>query len=230
MSSSSNDMPSPTSAGKTPSAFSRGAVLLILAVSLLVVAGCGSVSNSIELDSDLNLPTASLGNGIYSTNELHEGDVVNITFQYSTNFNTVQKIALDGRLNLDMVGPVKAAGKTLTELQQDLGQAYKVVAKDDVITVKLISSTASIYVNGAVLRPGTVEMDRPLTVIEAVMEAGGFDSTRAKLSDVKVLRVENGREQIYHINLKKVLEGKDQSPFYLQPFDIIYVPAKIFNY
>ena len=62
------------------------------------------------------------------------------------------------------------------------------------------------------------------------MASGGFDNSRAKLSDVTVLRLENGWQQAYHVNLKRVLEGYDQVPFYLKPFDIIYVPEKIFNY
>jgi protein involved in polysaccharide export with SLBB domain len=69
-----------------------------------------------------------------------------------------------------------------------------------------------------------------LTVIEAVMAAGGFDGTRAKLTEVSVLRIENGQQHAYPINLKRVLQGKDRTPFYLQPFDIIYVPVKRFNY
>ena len=73
-------------------------------------------------------------------------------------------------------------------------------------------------------------MDRPLTVLEAVMAAGGWDTSRAKLSAVSVLRVDNGQQQTYHVNLKNVLAGKEKSPFYLKPFDIIYVPAKTFNY
>jgi polysaccharide export outer membrane protein len=175
--------------------------------------------------------TASPETGLYSTNSLHEGDVVDITFQYATNYSTLQKIALDGTLNLSAVGPVKAAGKTVVELQQDLAKAYQSLAKDDVITVNLMmNSTAIIYVSGAVLKPGEIPLGRPLTAIEAVMAAGGFDNSRASLSDVKVLRLENGQQQAYRVNLKRVLDGRDKTPFYLKPFDIVYVPTKTFNY
>ena len=211
-----NRLGSSPAAGKTPSGFHRCLTLALCTAIALVTAGCQSLHNS--------------SNVSYSTNALHEGDVVGITFQYSTNFNTVQKIALDGMLNLDMIGTVKASGMTLIELQQELAKMYQPLVKDDVVTVKLIASTAGVYVSGAVLRPGMVEMDRPLTVLEAVMGAGGFDTSRAKLSAVSVLRIENGQQRTYHVNLKKVLDGEEKSPFYLKPFDIIYVPAKTFNY
>ena len=156
---------------------------------------------------------------------------MNITFQYATNYSTLQRIALDGTLNMNTVGPVKAAGKTVMELQAGLAKAYQALAKDDVITANLVlGSTAIVYVSGAVLKPGPVEISHPLSVIEAVMASGGFDSTRAKLSKVTVLRLENGRQRAYHVNLERVLEGREPAPFYLSPFDIVYVPEKIFNY
>ena len=220
-------------ADKTPAGIWQCLALGLCAVIMLVAAGCQSLQNSSGDNSFKPTPAPSPANpgaGNYSTNELHEGDVVGITFQYSTNFNTVQKIALDGRLNLDMAGPVKASGLTVIQLQQALTNLYSSLAGGDVITVKLLTSQAGVYVSGSVLRPGMVAMDRPLTVLEAVMAAGGWDASRAKLSAVSVLRVENGRQQTYPVNLKSVLAGKERSPFYLKPFDIIYVPAKTFNY
>ena len=225
---------------RSPAVFCRCLALVFCAAIALAAAGCHSLPPLYYSANDdwfnpkaatpAPPPPVNPGAENYSTNELHEGDVVGITFQYSTNFDTVQKIALDGRLNLDMVGAVKASGLTVIGLQEELATLYKSLAEGDVITVKLLTSEASVSVSGAVLRPGPVVMDRPLTVLEAVMAAGGWDTSRAKLSAVTVLRVENGRQQTYQVNLKNVLAGKEKSPFYLKPFDIIYVPAKTFNY
>jgi polysaccharide export outer membrane protein len=223
-------------------------MLLPLAALMLALSGCRSVDNSVQLDSDpaagkaiystnqihgeanINSPGDVGQSGIYSTNQLHDGDVVGIAFQYATNFDTVQKIGLDGTFNLDMVGRVIAAGRTVMQLQQDITKDYQPFAKGDVITVKLITSTACIYVAGSVLRPGAVELDHPMTVLEAIMDAGGFDNSRANLSKVTVLRIEDGSQQTYRVNLNKVLDGRDPVPFYVRPFDIVYVPAKVFNY
>lgn len=206
--------------------------LLAVVIALLLITGCGSTHQNFSTAPSASgtIPPADPGMENYSTNVLHEGDVVSITFQYSTNFNIVQKIALDGTLNLNMVGPVTVAGKTVPELQQELAKVYQSLAKDDVITVNLVSSGAIVYISGAVLRPGSLEMDHPLTVLEAVMGSGGFDNTRAKLSDVTVLRIVDGRQEAYHINLNRILAGREKIPFYLKPYDIIYVPAKVFNY
>ena len=73
-------------------------------------------------------------------------------------------------------------------------------------------------------------MERPLTVLQAIMEAGGFDSYRAKVSDVHVLRLEAGQQHTYRLNLKRTIDGTEKDPFYLQPFDIVHVPTKTFNF
>jgi len=196
----------------------------IFGLSLTVIAGCRSPAKSFDG------PPLNPGSADYTTNLLHEGDTVGITFQYSNNFNVVQKITLDGVLNLETVGAVKAAGKTPIELQTELSGLYKPQVKDDVITVKLLAAAASVYVAGAVNRPGKIPMERPLTAMEAIMEAGGYDLSRAKLSAVTVLRIEGGHQKTYHFNLKKALRGDSEEAFYLKPFDIVHVPSKTINF
>ena len=196
------------------------------AVLAFVVAGCEASSPPA---AGVVPPNPGIAEANAETNILQQGDVVAISFQYNTNYGTSQKISFDGTLNLEGVGSVKAAGKTPLQLQSELVKLYEPLAKDDVITVKIISTAACVYVSGAVLRPGKFPLDRTMTVLEAVMEADGFDSSRAQLSDVTVLRLEDGRQKIYHVNLKNLLRGRENSPFYLKPFDIIHVPAKTFN-
>ena len=62
--------------------------------------------------------------------------------------------------------------------------------------------------------------------IDAIMEAGGFDKTKADMRAVVVVRQENGQTTNYTLNLQQVLEGTQKNPFYLKPFDTVYVPDK----
>src|SRR5579859_4734426 len=170
------------------------------------------------------------GTANYATNILHEGDMLNISFQYATNFNAIQKISLDGKVNLESVGLVQAAGRTPLEFQAEVARVYKPLIKDDVVTVKLVSAVDGVYVSGAVFHPGRIPLERPMTVVEAVMEAGGFEPNRAQLSQVVVLRIENGKQHSYRVNLKRALDGRDETPFYLRPFDVVHVPTRTFNF
>ena len=214
----------------TPRARARAIRLLLLTALLVGVAGCQQPQ---AVFSDLS-PAGEVGvtpaNATNISARLREGDVVKIAFEGDTNLTTTAKLQLDGLINTPMVGDVKAVGRTVQELQADLMQRYKPLLKINEITVTLVSSAASVYLSGAVLRPGRIPMDRPLTVLEAIMEAGGFDHTRAKPSAVTVLRIENGQQRHFPLNLKRMLRGDDSTPFYLKPFDIVHVPEKTFNF
>jgi polysaccharide export outer membrane protein len=200
--------------------------LWALAIFLaLIVSGCETNSNS-------SAPAFTHLNELFPSHPdvMSQADIISITFRYSTNFNTVQKIGPDGMVNLESVGEVKAEGKTLEQLQRELSGLYKAEVKDDPITIRIVSAAAAIYVTGAVTRPGKFAMDRRMTVVDAIAEAGGADPYRAKLSKVSVLRVDGEAQKIYWLNLSRVLDGKDSTPFYLKPFDVVRVPTKTFNF
>ena len=76
------------------------------------------------------------------------------------------------------------------------------------VTVEVQSSSFPVYVTGAVLRPGKISSDHPITALEAIMEAGGFDYTKANLKNVEVIRQEGNQTKNYILNLKRVMEGK----------------------
>jgi hypothetical protein len=68
-----------------------------------------------------------------------------------------------------------------------------------------------------------------MTILEAIMETGGFDANRARTSKVTVVRLQDGKHTTYRVNLKEALKGVDPSPFYLMPWDVVYVPPRTFN-
>jgi len=158
---------------------------------------------------------------------LREGDVLRVTFPGSASLDTQpQPIRRDGNIALPLIGEVRAAGITPTELEKELVKRYEpqLVSKEVVVTV--VSSAYAVYVTGAVLRPGKIASDHPISALEAIMEAGGFDYTKANLRAVTVIRHEGGSSRNYTLNLKSVLKGEESRPFYLKPSDIVYVPER----
>jgi polysaccharide export outer membrane protein len=157
---------------------------------------------------------------------LQEGDDLKISFPGSANLDTTQQIRRDGKISLPLVGEVQAAGETPDDLQQNLIKLYapQISSKEVIVTVE--SSAFPVYVTGCVIRPGKISSDKPMTALEAVMEAGGFDYEKANLRNVRVIRNENGVSKSYTLNLKMALNGNEDKPFYLKPSDIVYVPER----
>lgn len=158
--------------------------------------------------------------------KLREGDEVKITFVGNPNLNTTQLVRRDGKLSLVLIGEVQAAGRTPAELEQELLKLYESQLVSKEVTVSLERSTYPVFVSGAVLKPGKIMAERPISALEAVMEAGGFDLARANTKAVVVIRNEEGQLRHFVLNLKAVLEGRSAQSFYLRPSDVVHVPEK----
>jgi polysaccharide export outer membrane protein len=160
---------------------------------------------------------------------LREGDVIQITFPGATNLSRGQLILPQGGMvKLDFVSELKATGLTPRQLQDKILEAYGNQLQLKEVTVTVLQTSARVYVNGEVLRPGPVPMNRPLTAMEAIMEAGGF-TPQALPNKVGLLRKDEGIVKSYSVNLKDALKGSDTRPVFLQPDDIITVPRKTIN-
>jgi polysaccharide export outer membrane protein len=157
---------------------------------------------------------------------LQEGDMLKITFPGAPNLDSAQTVRRDGKITLALVGELVAVGRTPTELEQELLKLYSTQLVTKEVSVLVVSSSYAVFVSGAVLRPGKIMADRPLTALEAIMEAGGFDNAKADMKAVKVVRQEGGGTKNYILNLKLILEGQSSESFYLKRSDIIYVPEK----
>jgi polysaccharide export outer membrane protein len=155
---------------------------------------------------------------------LREGDVVKIAFPGSASLDSTQPIRRDGKVALPMIGEVAAAGLTPEELQKKLIELYASQIDTKVVTVTLQSSSFPVFVTGAVLRPGKIMSDHPISALEAVMESGGFNYATANMKAVRIIRHENGAVKNFTVDLSLALSGKNSTPFYLRPSDIVYVP------
>lgn len=195
-----------------------------------VVAGCFFVGVlSFNSGCATKQPVIPNDTRPYAEIRLREGDNIRIAFPGAPNLDTTQQVRRDGKITLSLGGELTALGKTPSELEQELLKTYEsqLAVKQVVVTVN--SSSFPVFITGAVLKPGKILADRPLSVLEAIMEAGGFDSTRANLKKVTVVRQFEGQSLCYKLNLKNVLEGGKSEPFYLKPSDIVNVPDK-FNW
>ena len=157
---------------------------------------------------------------------MHEGDVLKIAFPGTAQLDSTQTVRRDGRITLAIVGEVKAAGLTPAALEKQLVQLYSSQLVSKEVTVTVVSSNFTVFVTGAVMRPGKIVSDHPLTALEAIMEAGGYDRTKADLKALSIIRTEDGLTKTFTLNIKDVLEGKQNDTFYLKPFDKLILPEK----
>jgi polysaccharide biosynthesis/export protein len=193
-----------------------GLAAFVMGCALLLAAACQSPPTRGITAKDM-VPTVL---------QLAPGDSVEITFPGATNLSGVHRIGPEGAITMPFVGQVEAAGKTAQELQADLLKLYEKELQDKEVIVTLVGSANIVYVTGAVGRPGRVEMARPMTALEAIMEAGGFTDT-ANRKKITIIRYEGDQNTTCTLNLEPLLSGGPVPPFYLRPRDIVHVPQKV---
>ena len=196
---------------------------LLVGLLGVVLAGCHSAPKRVDNTAfeAPGTPAAPKADSVI----LREGDTVRINFPGSANLNTIQQIRRDGKISLPLIGEYKAAGLTPSDLENELVKLYapQLVTKE--VNVSLDSSAYYVFVTGAVARPGRIAFDRPITALEAIIDAG-VDYSKANLKQVTVIRKVGGKEEQIHLNLQEELQGKKNEGFYLQPSDIVYVKER----
>jgi polysaccharide export outer membrane protein len=157
---------------------------------------------------------------------LSPGDTLKFSFAEESDLDQTQKIRRDGKVSLPYLGEVTAAGKRIIDFQHELKNRYESHLDNPELLVTL-EGTASVIVSGFVNNPGKIEFDRPKTVFQAIMEAGGV-SDYGSLSNIHLTRMINGVERTETINLRPTIRGNPTEPKYVQDGDVIYISRSLF--
>lgn len=204
---------------KTEWTYSRSGItrLFTVALATLLFTGCRTPDSKYVKIGGVSSPDTRV--------VLAPGDELDIRFFYTPDLNDLQVIRADGKITLQLVGDVNAAGLTPSELQSRLQEGYAgIVEKPSVAVITRRLYHRNIYVAGAVMTPGLLPMPGHITALEAIMQAGGFDMREANTSEVVVIRNQNGERVSYVVDLGGDICGKAPSkPFYLHAQDIVYV-------
>src|SRR5947208_11806440 len=129
--------------------------------------------------------------GPHTTVRLSPGDVIKVSYADETIPDQTQKIRRDGKVSLPLIGEVMAAGKRVIDFQHELVRRYEGELENNEALVTLENGTATVTVSGFANKPGVYPFDRPTTIYQAVMQAGGV-SDYGSPSNVRLTRILNG--------------------------------------
>jgi polysaccharide export outer membrane protein len=133
----------------------------------------------------------------------------------------------DGMISIDLVGDVPAAGRTTEEIASDIERRIGRFKRNARVTVALERSlSAQVTVLGEVGRPWTFPLERETRVVEAIGLVGGPNIFAAK-SRIKVIRYEEGKSEVYRVNLDAMLNGDLRTNILLQGGDVVVVPSTV---
>jgi polysaccharide export outer membrane protein len=186
----------------------------IFALLVAAALACGSCQTP--------LPPLPNPPGPKTAVRLSPGDTIKVTFAEESDLDQTQRIRRDGKVSLPLIGELTAAGKRLMDLQREIISRYEGKLDNPEVLVTLESGPASVIISGFANKPGKIELDRPKTVYQVIMEAGGV-SDYGSASNIHLTRIINGEQRTETINLRPTIRGQPTLPEYVQDGDVIYI-------
>ena len=157
---------------------------------------------------------------------LQPGDVLEIQYRYSPEFNQTVTVQPDGYITLEVGGDLKVAGMTVDQTRQAILKKASARLQDPIATIILKEFQKPYFVvAGEVAQPGKIEMRERVTAIQAIMLAGGMKES-AKSSQIVVFRkINSDIAEVKLLNLKTIRRTSDlENDLTLQPGDMVFVP------
>jgi len=203
---------------------------LLTALLVIGLAGCASPPKRPPPTSSLD----ELGSSVLvESYKMAVGDEVQVNVWENEALSVSEPIRPDGKISLPLIGDVMAAGLEPQELAADIKQRLYNFIKKPNVTVILTrlqghEFLSRVRVTGSVENDMSMTYQQGMTVLDAVLEAGGVnlyaDSNRTRL-----YRRIGGGNETYDIQLKDILEEGDMSTnTLLVPGDVITVPERRF--
>jgi polysaccharide biosynthesis/export protein len=202
-------------------------VLAMAVVSSLSVAGC--TPGITEKERDAEAPPAVEQGGY----KIGVDDRVQVSVWRNPDLSVIVPVRPDGMISVPLIGDVQAGGKSATDLAADVKQKLALYIRDPNVTI-IITELRSheflsrVRVTGAVRTPRSTQYRQGMTVVDAVLEAGGLNDF-ASPNSTKLYRTVDGKTKVYAIELGGILNsGKLETNMKLFPGDVIAVPERLF--
>lgn len=157
--------------------------------------------------------------------QLRQGDKILISVWREETLQREVVVLPDGSVTFPLVGRIEVAGLTTPEVEQNIAAKLKKYLSGPIVTVMIVGIDGHrAYVMGKVVHPGSITINGPLTALQAISIAGGFDKF-ADEDGIKVIREEPDKQEVLPVNYRDIISGKNISTnILLRAGDTLVVP------
>ena len=200
---------------------------LACVAALVLLAGCAGKSPPVAISAADAAATAK--QDVYV---IGPGDQLNIFVYDSPQLSMAVPVRPDGRISTPLVPELMAAGKTPSQLAQDLTERLKEFVKDPNVTV-IVSGfvgplNRQIRVIGEAADPQAVPYRDHMTVLDLMIMTKGLTRYAAGNRAVIVRHIGDKQETI-HVHLDDLLKDGDiDQNVEMQPGDTLIIPQSWF--
>jgi polysaccharide export outer membrane protein len=205
------------------------ALLASLVLSLLfLLAACSTVPTAHEV------PHFNPRSEVVKSYHIGIDDQLQVSVWNNPQLSVNEPVLPDGKISVPLIGDVQASGHTPEEVAAIIKNKLKSFVRDPQVVVIVTDLRSHQYllrvqVTGAVRTPVSLPYRQGMTVLDAVLAAGGTTEF-ANANGTKLYRKnKDGDVRAYPIHLGNILhDGKLKTDYPLEPGDIITVPMRSF--
>jgi polysaccharide biosynthesis/export protein len=198
-----------------PHAVGRALMLALALLSFALLAGCaGSRGGAIPYNvENFGRPDEPAVLTLEQDYRIAGGDTLQIDVFQVPDLSGERPVDLTGRISIPLLGSVNAAGLTTAQLDQLLTQqlAAKYLQNPDVSVGVKSSARRNVTLAGAVRAPGLYPVNGPMTLVQAVALARGYDEN-ANPRQVAIVRTIDGKRQGAAFDLVSIQRGRMDDP------------------
>ena len=180
------------------------------AAALLALSGAPALAASADL------PPPDVYNHQATAGEYRIGplDTLDVNVSQVADLSKPVQVDSAGKILLPLVGQLQAAGRTPSELSDDIAAALKKkYMKDPQVVVAVKEAQGEkITVDGAVGQPGMYPLAGPTTLMQAVSMAKGADPHFANVHRVAIFRTVGGQRRSAVYDLAQIRSGRAADP------------------
>lgn len=194
----------------------------------LLLVACASSQELISAQQ-----VAQPGSLIEETYRIGVDDGLQISVWRNPDLSVTVPVRPDGMISVPLIGDVRAGGMTPEQVANVVKQKLAAYIRDPNVTV-IVTSLRSheflsrIRITGAVRSPKSMPYRRGMTVMDAILEAGGVNDFAAP-NRTKLYRRFKSKSQVIEIDLGDILnKGRLETNVMLLPGDVLTVPERIF--
>lgn len=200
----------------------------ILVISSIAFAG--ACSSNAPLPATL---LTSSGSALADEYRIGVDDQIQVTVWGNDALSVNMPVRPDGKISMPLIGDVEAGGLTSEEMAAQIQARLGEFIRNPNVTVQITQLRSHEYlsrvrITGAVQAPISIPYRQGMTLLDAVLAAGGVTEFAAPARTLLQRSTDQGT-QVYKVNLDRILnKGDVELNVQLFPGDTITVPQRAF--
>lgn len=203
----------------------------LFAAVLVSLSACAS-SGSTAASGPVGAP-AEATESMIDSYKIGVDDQIQVNVWGNPDLSVSVPVRPDGMISMPLIGDVGAGGHTPEEVAANIKDKLSYYIREPNVTVLVTQLRSHEYISrirvtGAVQRPISIPFRQGMTVLDAVLAAGGV-SEFASLGKTRLHRKQEGQQEVFDIPLDRILNDGDLTAnVTLMPGDTITVPERRF--